>query len=99
MSGFFDIPNKDRDKGFHETMDIIEKFLDDPENSKLNRSFGTDEPTAVLQSADNQVEKTGKKMLLEHDITINWKKIVIKFLIVVLAILIALLTVELFVKG
>ena len=99
MSGFFDIPHKDRDKGFQETMDMIEKFLDDPENSKLNHSFGADEPTAVLQSGDHQLEENGETRLLEPEIPINWKTILIKFLIVVLAILIALLTVDIFVKN
>ena len=49
MSGFFDIPEKDKTKGLNEALDLIENFLDDPDNSKLNRSFEINEPTVNME--------------------------------------------------
>lgn len=55
MPRFFEIPNKDEHQGYEEALGVIENFLDDPDNSKINKTFGINEPTAVLDL--NKTEK------------------------------------------
>ena len=101
MSGFFDIPEKDKTKGLNEALDLIENFLDDPDNSKLNRSFGINEPTAVLQGETETQHPTTDEgtQLLNKKPSINWKALGIKLAIVLTAIIVSLMIVEFFIKG
>lgn len=49
MAKFFDIPTKDKIKGHHEALDLIENFLKNPQDKA--DTFSLDEPTAVFQKA------------------------------------------------
>lgn len=96
MAGYFDIPQKDQKKGLKEILDQIDRFVEDPDNSKLNASFGIDEPTAVLQAAAETTEypDNDETQVVNNPGASIKKNIFIKLVIVIIAITISITAVH-----
>ena len=101
MTEYFEIPKIETKQGIDSVLDQVGNYLENPENSKLNNSFGVNEPTAVLQRAageipyhsnePTQVESKHAKALSE--------KIAVKILVIVIAMVLSLLIVHMLVKS
>lgn len=88
MAKFFDIPTKDKIKGHHEALDLIENFLKNPQD-KVD-TFSLDEPTAVFQKAadTDQNLRTEINRVPEKS---KLPSLVVKLIIALLAILFSLI--------
>lgn len=100
MAGFFDIPEKDNEKGLTEILNLIEGFAEDPNSSKLNQSFGTSEPTAVLKAGEFETEEPTETntQVLPSGKSFSTKGVLIKLFILIAAILLSLAIVD-FITG
>ena len=89
MAKFFDIPAKDKIKGHHEALDLIENYLNDPHKQEKADAFGVDEPTAVFQKAADTSPENETHLNADPDSS-SLKPLFRKFLIALAAMAVSI---------